>query len=729
MRKPLIVALLLLCPIEASAVVTTSQRSVEITGTSNTLFTVPFPFADAASLKVSKILISTGAISVLVAGTDYSVTLPTKAASGRVTTTAPVTSSYKLRIERLTTRTQTTAFGSQGAFYPQIHEAAFDKLTMAVQDSAAASSGDKGDITVNGDTWSIDASAVSTAKIADGAVTSAKIADGNVATADLADGSITSAKIPFNQILNTHLAINSVSQAKIVDGAVDTLKLGNASVSTAKLIDGAVTEQKLGPASVSNVKLANAPALTIKGNDSGSPSAPADLTPAQVTSMLGTFTLSLKGLVPASGGGTANFLRADGTWAVPLISGPAPGPTTTMFGSGTAAALDATSGNANGGVGIIARAAPYNADAFQGYGHTSGTGWAGAFQGANGVVSASAGASLATVKAAAPNSAFAGLANGSTVAMYAKSQSYLGVYGLSDNHTAGYFESGSGSAQPALVAYNAGTAAGSHGITAIASPGNGAIAGLFSFDSTNLNSLATQASGFALAGRNSGGVFGWGTNGAGIRGLSGSGLGAQFSGNATRAALNLDPQSTPSNTTNAGDVWYDSGSSGIRYSDGTVARYVPGQRTAAYRTVTASATRTTTGSFSTATSIPMPNSAYVAGTRIRISGLISVSSTASAQSFVFAPFVGGSSVGSGSIFYDSTAAGTVFVSFVTEIILRSPTSATVANIATRAVTSGTVTNSAGSTTFNFASGNIDYQVVTMPGGTSAILQYINVEID
>jgi hypothetical protein len=35
------------------------------------------------------------------------------------------------------------------------------------------------------------------------------------------------------------------------------------------------------------------------------------------TALLGEFTDGLKGLVPASGGGSSNFLRADGTWAAP----------------------------------------------------------------------------------------------------------------------------------------------------------------------------------------------------------------------------------------------------------------------------------------------------------------------------------------------------------------------------------------------------------------------------
>jgi hypothetical protein len=39
------------------------------------------------------------------------------------------------------------------------------------------------------------------------------------------------------------------------------------------------------------------------------------------TAQLNVFTSSLKGLAPASGGGTANFLRADGTWAAPSSGG------------------------------------------------------------------------------------------------------------------------------------------------------------------------------------------------------------------------------------------------------------------------------------------------------------------------------------------------------------------------------------------------------------------------
>lgn len=68
---------------------------------------------------------------------------------------------------------------------------------------------------------------------------------------------------------------------------------------------------------VTNAKLANVATATIKGRTAAGTGDPEDLTGAQATTLLDTFTSALKGLVPASGGGTTNFLRADGTWAAP----------------------------------------------------------------------------------------------------------------------------------------------------------------------------------------------------------------------------------------------------------------------------------------------------------------------------------------------------------------------------------------------------------------------------
>ena len=76
---------------------------------------------------------------------------------------------------------------------------------------------------------------------------------------------------------------------------------------------------------VTNAKLANMNAATIKGNNTGVAGDPLDLTGTQTTAMLDTFTSALKGLVPASSGGTTTFLRADGTFATPAGGGAAPG--------------------------------------------------------------------------------------------------------------------------------------------------------------------------------------------------------------------------------------------------------------------------------------------------------------------------------------------------------------------------------------------------------------------
>ncbi len=63
------------------------------------------------------------------------------------------------------------------------------------------------------------------------------------------------------------------------------------------------------------------PAARIKGRTSAGTGDPQDLTGAQATALLDIFSPSTKGLAPASGGGAANFLRADGIWAAPAGGG------------------------------------------------------------------------------------------------------------------------------------------------------------------------------------------------------------------------------------------------------------------------------------------------------------------------------------------------------------------------------------------------------------------------
>lgn len=75
--------------------------------------------------------------------------------------------------------------------------------------------------------------------------------------------------------------------------------------------------------SISNAALADMPQGRLKGRSSAGAGDPQDLTGAQATALLDTFSAALKGLVPASGGGSSAFLRADGSWAAPVGGGSA----------------------------------------------------------------------------------------------------------------------------------------------------------------------------------------------------------------------------------------------------------------------------------------------------------------------------------------------------------------------------------------------------------------------
>ncbi len=81
-----------------------------------------------------------------------------------------------------------------------------------------------------------------------------------------------------------------------------------------------------GDGTVTNADLVDMPNNRVKGNVSGSTGVTQDLTATELTTLINTFTSGLKGAVPASGGGTTNFLRADGTFATPVGT---PSPLTT----------------------------------------------------------------------------------------------------------------------------------------------------------------------------------------------------------------------------------------------------------------------------------------------------------------------------------------------------------------------------------------------------------------
>lgn len=103
-------------------------------------------------------------------------------------------------------------------------------------------------------------------------------------------------------------------------GVITATELASDAVTTVKILDANVTTAKIADNNVTLAKLVDIATQTFLGRTTAGTSDPEVLTATQATAILNAFTDALKGLVPASGGGVANFLRADGTWAAPAGS-------------------------------------------------------------------------------------------------------------------------------------------------------------------------------------------------------------------------------------------------------------------------------------------------------------------------------------------------------------------------------------------------------------------------
>jgi hypothetical protein len=235
------------------------------------------------------------------------------------------------------------------------------------------SDGDKGDITVSGTgtVWTIDPAAVTLAKMANLAANSIignntgagatpialtaaqvrtliNVADGataNSADATLlaranhtgtqtastisdfntaADGRI-SAAVGVSVAAQSHVGAGGAAHANVVaagaagfmTGADKTKLDGIATGATANSSDATLLARANHTGTQAPATLQVSATSRFVGRITAAAGPGEELTGTQATTLLDVFTSALKGLVPLSGGGTTNFLRADGTWAAP----------------------------------------------------------------------------------------------------------------------------------------------------------------------------------------------------------------------------------------------------------------------------------------------------------------------------------------------------------------------------------------------------------------------------
>lgn len=144
----------------------------------------------------------------------------------------------------------------------------------------------------------------------------AALSDNDVATGGgTATGTNTGDQASVSGNAGTATALQTSRNFSISGGGITAVTVGF--TGTANVVLSASVDA----GHITLVRMANLAANSFIGNNTGIAATPLALTGSQATALLDTFTFSAKGLAPASGGGTTNFLRADGTWAAPAGGG------------------------------------------------------------------------------------------------------------------------------------------------------------------------------------------------------------------------------------------------------------------------------------------------------------------------------------------------------------------------------------------------------------------------
>lgn len=151
------------------------------------------------------------------------------------------------------------------------------------------------------------------------------LVDADIPAAIARDAEVTSAIAAHEAAADPHTVYQKESEKDAASGyaGLDTSSNVNAGeVATTSIEDDAVTYAKMQNVSATDRFL---------GRKTAGAGDPEELTGAEATARLDVFTSALKGLAPLSGGGTTNFLRADGTWNAPSAA-PAPDQEARIYG-------------------------------------------------------------------------------------------------------------------------------------------------------------------------------------------------------------------------------------------------------------------------------------------------------------------------------------------------------------------------------------------------------------
>ena len=134
------------------------------------------------------------------------------------------------------------------------------------------------------------------------------------------------ARLPRNgsapMLANLAMGANKITNLAPGTNATDAVNKSQLDAFVSTPPDGSITTAKVADSAITNAKRANMAQATISGRAAGAGTgAPTDLPGSEVATIIGPFSSGAAGLAPASGGGTTNFLRADGTWASPPSGG------------------------------------------------------------------------------------------------------------------------------------------------------------------------------------------------------------------------------------------------------------------------------------------------------------------------------------------------------------------------------------------------------------------------